>query len=252
MPKPADLDRCLAALDQESTIIAVIEMSHSSWLVAGVVPGEMGRNRPKPRAFFPRHDRTDALDPGSPEQARVDAPAPAGAPGAGDYGTRSLAYGEARSDRNETAPGPDSPGPDHGLWPGSRERDALCVGHHDDGTGEGQKPVELVSGIAGHQPFESQPLRPAPGHALIHAGGPQDGGEAGTPGVIRRENDASGWARKRTGRYGGDIRQWGWHSEPRTAATLDHTERLRPYTDPLPYTRHHRLVRPFSRPLAGV
>ena len=39
MPKPADLDRCLAALDQESTIIAVIEMSQSSWLVAGVVPG---------------------------------------------------------------------------------------------------------------------------------------------------------------------------------------------------------------------
>src|SRR5918912_4380085 len=39
MPKPADLDRCLASLDQESTIIAVIEMSQSSWLVAGVVPG---------------------------------------------------------------------------------------------------------------------------------------------------------------------------------------------------------------------
>ena len=39
MPKPADLNRCLASLDQESTIIAVIEMSQSSWLVAGVVPG---------------------------------------------------------------------------------------------------------------------------------------------------------------------------------------------------------------------
>jgi transposase len=39
MPKPADLNRCLAPLDQDCTIIAVIEMSQSSWLVAGVVPG---------------------------------------------------------------------------------------------------------------------------------------------------------------------------------------------------------------------
>jgi transposase len=39
MPKPADLNRCVAPLDQDHTIIAVIEMSQSSWLVAGVVPG---------------------------------------------------------------------------------------------------------------------------------------------------------------------------------------------------------------------
>src|SRR3954469_9226866 len=39
MSKPADLTRCRAPLDQEQTIIAVIEMSQSSWLVAGVVPG---------------------------------------------------------------------------------------------------------------------------------------------------------------------------------------------------------------------
>jgi transposase len=39
MSKPADLNRCRAPLDQEHTIIAVIEMSQSSWLVAGVVPG---------------------------------------------------------------------------------------------------------------------------------------------------------------------------------------------------------------------
>ena len=39
MPKPNDLSRCLAALDEDSTLIAVIEMSQSSWLVAGVVPG---------------------------------------------------------------------------------------------------------------------------------------------------------------------------------------------------------------------
>src|SRR4051812_2636361 len=39
MPKPADLNRCLAPLDQDHTIITVIEMSQSSWLVAGIVPG---------------------------------------------------------------------------------------------------------------------------------------------------------------------------------------------------------------------
>ena len=39
MPKPAALNRCLAPLDQDHTIIAVIEMSQSSWLVAGIVPG---------------------------------------------------------------------------------------------------------------------------------------------------------------------------------------------------------------------
>jgi len=39
MSKPGDLNRCLAPLDQDHTIIAVIEMSQSSWLVAGVVPG---------------------------------------------------------------------------------------------------------------------------------------------------------------------------------------------------------------------
>jgi transposase len=39
MPQPNDLSRSLAALDQNSTIIAVIELSHSSWLVAGILPG---------------------------------------------------------------------------------------------------------------------------------------------------------------------------------------------------------------------
>lgn len=37
--KPNDLSRCLAALDMDHTLIAVIEMSQSSWLVAGIVPG---------------------------------------------------------------------------------------------------------------------------------------------------------------------------------------------------------------------
>jgi transposase len=39
MPQPNDLSKSLAALDQDSTVIAVIEMSQSTWLVAGIVPG---------------------------------------------------------------------------------------------------------------------------------------------------------------------------------------------------------------------
>ena len=39
-PSPGQaLSRSLVALDQNSTIIAVIEMSQSSWLVGGVLPG---------------------------------------------------------------------------------------------------------------------------------------------------------------------------------------------------------------------
>ena len=39
MPKVDDLSHSLAALDQDSTLIAVIELSLKSWLVAGLVPG---------------------------------------------------------------------------------------------------------------------------------------------------------------------------------------------------------------------
>ena len=39
MPQPNDLSRSLVALDQNSTIIAVVELSQSSWLIGGVVPG---------------------------------------------------------------------------------------------------------------------------------------------------------------------------------------------------------------------
>ncbi len=39
MPQPNDLSRSLAALDQDSTLIAVIEMSQASWLVGAIVPG---------------------------------------------------------------------------------------------------------------------------------------------------------------------------------------------------------------------
>src|ERR1700730_16992467 len=39
MQKLNDLSRSLAPLKPDGTLIAVIEMSQSSWLVAGIVPG---------------------------------------------------------------------------------------------------------------------------------------------------------------------------------------------------------------------
>src|SRR5690349_9055176 len=37
MAKQNDLSRCLVTLEQDATVIAVIEMGQSSWLVAGIV-----------------------------------------------------------------------------------------------------------------------------------------------------------------------------------------------------------------------
>jgi transposase len=39
MPQPNDLSRSLVTLEQDSTLIVVIEMSLSSWLTAGIVRG---------------------------------------------------------------------------------------------------------------------------------------------------------------------------------------------------------------------
>ena len=39
MSQPSDLNRSHTALEQDSTLIAVLEMSLNSWLVAGIVPG---------------------------------------------------------------------------------------------------------------------------------------------------------------------------------------------------------------------
>ena len=39
MPQVNDLSQSLTALVQDNTIIAVVELSLSSWLVAGIVPG---------------------------------------------------------------------------------------------------------------------------------------------------------------------------------------------------------------------
>jgi hypothetical protein len=38
MSKPDDLSKPLVALDHDSTLVCVIEMSGSSWLVAATVP----------------------------------------------------------------------------------------------------------------------------------------------------------------------------------------------------------------------
>src|SRR3712207_4339924 len=43
MPQPNDLSRSLFPFEQDSTIVAVVEMSQSSWLVAAIVPG-LGRH----------------------------------------------------------------------------------------------------------------------------------------------------------------------------------------------------------------
>jgi transposase len=58
MPQPNDLSRSLVALDQDSTIIAVVEMSQSSWLVAGMLPGIERQPRNK---FEPSPERLLAL-----------------------------------------------------------------------------------------------------------------------------------------------------------------------------------------------
>ena len=57
MPQLNDLSRSLAALDQNSTIIAVVELSQSSWLVGGVVPGIERQPRKKLEAVSYTHLR---------------------------------------------------------------------------------------------------------------------------------------------------------------------------------------------------
>src|SRR3954465_15522060 len=43
MPQRNDLSRSLTAFQQDGTLVAVVEMSRSSWLVGGIVPG-IGRH----------------------------------------------------------------------------------------------------------------------------------------------------------------------------------------------------------------
>ena len=57
MSQPNDLSRSLVTLDQNSTVIAVVELSQSSWLVAGVLPGIERQPRkklePNPERLLP-------------------------------------------------------------------------------------------------------------------------------------------------------------------------------------------------------
>jgi transposase len=39
MSQPNDLSRSLVSLEQDVTLVAVVELSQSSWLIAGTVPG---------------------------------------------------------------------------------------------------------------------------------------------------------------------------------------------------------------------
>ena len=39
MSKQNDLSKSLVALEQDATLIAVVEMGQASWLVAGIAPG---------------------------------------------------------------------------------------------------------------------------------------------------------------------------------------------------------------------
>jgi transposase len=58
-----DLDRSLVAFDRESAVVAVIELSNASWLVAGTLPGVARR---PPKKLGPRPGgaqvAADALD----------------------------------------------------------------------------------------------------------------------------------------------------------------------------------------------
>src|SRR5271170_3158973 len=61
MSKPFDLSKSLTALDQDSTLIVVIEMSQSSWLVAARAPGlardPLKKLPPDPEQLFKLMDR---------------------------------------------------------------------------------------------------------------------------------------------------------------------------------------------------
>ena len=52
MSQPNDLSRSLVALDQDSTIIAVVEMSQSSWLLPGIERQPRRKLEPSPERLL--------------------------------------------------------------------------------------------------------------------------------------------------------------------------------------------------------
>src|SRR4029450_9845925 len=80
-----DLSRSLTPLEQDSTIISVIEMSQASWLVAGIVPG------------IERHP-LKKLEPSAGLRTQVNGPgrhAPRGARGTGSCTGRGRSRGKS-------------------------------------------------------------------------------------------------------------------------------------------------------------
>jgi hypothetical protein len=67
-----DLSRCLDPLDMDATLIAVVEMSQSSWLVGGIVPGVERQPLKKRTAGGRRPKRTATGSPASPSRSRPD------------------------------------------------------------------------------------------------------------------------------------------------------------------------------------
>ena len=61
MPKPNDLSRSPTAFNEESTLLAVIEMGLASWLIAGRIPGvdrsPLRKQEPDPDALLARLHR---------------------------------------------------------------------------------------------------------------------------------------------------------------------------------------------------
>src|SRR3954469_871103 len=76
MPQHDDLSRSLLTLDQGSTLIAVIEMSQASWLVAAIVPG------------IDRHPLKKIAAEGGPPGSFAPLAGRSGQSGAGDHAHR--------------------------------------------------------------------------------------------------------------------------------------------------------------------
>jgi transposase len=72
MPKPNDLSRSPVALNEDNTLIAVIEMALASWLIAGRIPGlnrnPLRKEEPDPEALLARLHRwrDEAVQAGHP------------------------------------------------------------------------------------------------------------------------------------------------------------------------------------------
>ena len=69
MAKPYDLSKPLVALDHDSTLVCVIEMSGTSWLVAATVPGL--NRRPLQKLPVNPHRLLDQLERWRKEAARA-------------------------------------------------------------------------------------------------------------------------------------------------------------------------------------